>query len=391
MVVIGGGPVGSQTAYRLAGMGYEVVVLEKKENLASPVCCTGIISRECVNAFDIDSSVILREVNNARLFSPAGKRLDLWRPEPQACIVDRPAFNVALARRARSKGAKYVLSCLVEGIKVGENRIIVETALQDGGSTTFEARAGVIATGFGAKVVEEAGLGRVGDFVMGVQARVESAVEEVEVYLGEDVAPGFFAWLVPTSPGMALAGLLSRRSPGEYLKGLLSLLAAQGKIASAEVELSYGGIPLKSLSRTYNERLVVVGSAAGQVKPTTGGGIYYGLLCADMAADILQQKLKNDTLSAADLAVYQRQWKKILGGELKTGYRARKLYERLSDRQIDRIFAIIKAGALDEALLKSDDLSFDWHGAAVIRLMGYQAVTAALRAMKLAFKLDARG
>ncbi|MFC1874076.1 geranylgeranyl reductase family protein [Chloroflexota bacterium] len=391
MIVMGGGPVGSHVAYRLADMGYEVVVLEKKANLAGPVCCTGIVSRECVRAFGIDNSVILREVKGARIFSPAGNRLDLWRSETQACIVDRPAFNAALARRARSKGAEYVLPCLVEGVKVGENRIIAEVALQSGESTTFEARAGVIATGFGAKVVEGVELSKVGDFISGAQAQVETVVEEVEVYLGEDVAPGFFAWLVPTSPGKALAGLLSRRSPGKYLGKLLSSLAAQGKIASAECELSYGGVPLKPLSRTYSDRLVVVGGAAGQVKPTTGGGIYYGLLCADIAADILQQKLKKDALSAADLAAYQRQWKNVLGGELKTGYRARKLYERLSDRQIDQIFAIIKAGAIDEALLKSDDLSFDWHGAALIRLMGYQAVTAALRAMKLAFKLDARG
>ncbi|MEE9173415.1 MAG: NAD(P)/FAD-dependent oxidoreductase, partial [Thermoplasmata archaeon] len=81
----------------------------------------------------------------------------------------------------------------------------------------------------------------------------------------------------------------------------------------------------------------MVGDAAGQVKPTTGGGIYYGLLCAEIAADTLNGALAGNDLSAENLAEYERRWKKKLGRELRVGYWARKLYERLSDGQIDRI------------------------------------------------------
>jgi len=81
VAVIGGGPVGSQAAYKLASMGYGVVVVEQKERLGEPVCCTGIIGQECVSSFAIDESVILRRANSARIFSPSGKRLSLWRPE----------------------------------------------------------------------------------------------------------------------------------------------------------------------------------------------------------------------------------------------------------------------------------------------------------------------
>ena len=72
MVVIGGGPIGSRVAYQLAGMGYGVAVVEQKEGLGGAVCCTGIISRECVDSFAIDESIIFRWVNSARLFSPSG-------------------------------------------------------------------------------------------------------------------------------------------------------------------------------------------------------------------------------------------------------------------------------------------------------------------------------
>ncbi len=392
MAVIGGGPSGSQVAYKLAGMGYEVVVVDQKEGLGEPVCCTGIISQECITSFAIDEGVILRRVNSARVFSPSGRLLNLWRPEPQAYVVDRAAFNVALANRAQDKGAEYVLNSPVRGMEVGNDRIRFEVARYGEGLSFFEARAGVIATGFSSKLVEGFGLGRVGDFIMGAQADVATTgVDEVEVYLGQELAPGFFAWLVPTSPQRALVGLLSRRSPGLYLRKLMSSLLAQGKIVSTEAELSYGGVPLKPLARTYGDRLVVVGSAAGQVKPTTGGGIYYGLLCADMAADSLHRALRRDALSAKNLANYEREWKKKLGRELKIGYWARRFYELLSDRQVDRIFDIIKSKGIDEALLKADDLSFDWHGRVVSRLIGHQALSQVVKAMKLPFPLGGKG
>ncbi len=389
VIVIGGGPIGSYAAYKLAGMGYDVVVLEQKEKPGGQVCCTGIISQECVSSFAIDNSVVLRRVSNARLFSPSGRLLRLRRQETQACIVDRSAFDMAIVGLAQSKGAQYVLNGLVRGIEIGDDGIRVGTVRQ-GEELNFEARAAVIATGFGSRLVGGLGLGKIGDFVMGAQAEVETiGVDEVEVYFGQEVAPGFFAWLVPTSPAKALVGLLSRRSPGLYLKKLISSLLAQGKIGSDETELSYRGISLKPLARTYNRRLVVVGDAAGQVKPTTGGGIYYGLLCADIAANNLHRALDADDLSARNLASYQREWKEKLGQELKIGYYARKFYEHLNDSQIDRIFDIIKSNGIDEALLKADDLSFDWHGEAILRLLGHRVLSKAIEVMKIPFRIGA--
>ncbi len=384
-IVIGGGPVGSYVAYKLAGVGYDVVVLEQKEKLGGRVCCAGIISQECVNSFAIDDSVVLRRVSSAKLFSPSGRMLRLWRQETQACIVDRAAFDMAIASRAQAKGAKYVLSSPVGDIAVGDNGVKVG-ATRQGEGVNLEARVVVITTGFGSRLVER--LGKVDDFVMGAQAEVETiGVDEVEVYFGQEVAPGFFAWLVPTSPPKALVGLLSRRSPELYLRKLISSLLVQGKIVSDEAELSHRGIPLKPLARTYSDRLMVVGGAAGQVKPTTGGGIYYGLLCAEIAANNLHRALENNDLSAKSLASYEREWMRKLGRELKICYYARKFYEHLSDRQVDRVFDIIKSNGIDEALLKADDLSFDWHGKVILRLLGHRVLSKAIEAMKVPFRI----
>lgn len=391
VIVIGGGPVGSYVAYKLAGMGHGVVVLEQHKQPGEQVCCTGIISQKCITSFAIDENVILRQTNSAKLFSPSGRLIRLWREQTQACIVDRAALDVAMVGRAQGKGAKYLSNSLVRNLQVGDDRVRVET-IRQGERLNLEARAAVIAAGFGSTLVERLGLGRVGDFVIGAQAEVETiGIDEMEVYFGREIAPGFFAWLVPTLPPRALVGLLSRHSPELYLRRLMSSLQAQGKIAWDKAELCYGGISLKPLARTYGERLLVVGDAAGQVKPTTGGGIYYGLLCADIAADTLHQALKGDNLSAKTLANYERGWRKELGRELEIGYYARKFYERLSDKQVDRIFNIIKSHGIDQALLQAEDLSFDWHGEAVMRLIGHQVVSKALRAMKAPFSFRRQG
>jgi flavin-dependent dehydrogenase len=185
---------------------------------------------------------------------------------------------------------------------------------------------------------------------------------------------------------MARIGLMSRQNAGPLLRKWLARLAAQGSITSAEASLSYGGIPLRPLARTYGERLVVVGDAAGQVKPTSGGGIFYGLLSAEIAAATLHPALADDDLSAGRLARYERGWRKKLRRELRLGYWARRLFERLSHRQIDRLFEIVKAGGIDEALLQAEDLSFDWHGRTILRLLKYQMVARTLDVIKLPFR-----
>ncbi len=384
VIVIGGGPTGSHVAYKLAGAGYRVAVLEQKQELGGQVCCTGLISLECADSFAIDNNVILRHVSSVRLFSPSGESITHLRwQKAQACIIDRPAFDVALARKAQNKGAEYLLKSQVKDIEFRDDKVSLEADC-NGDRLTLEARAVVLAAGFGSRLTERLGLGRISDFASGGQANVNTnGLDEIEVYVGRETAPGFFAWLVPTLPNQALVGLLSRNDPRFYLKRLMSSLLAQGKIISINSNPRYRAIPLKPLPRTYGKRLLVVGDAAGQVKPTNGGGIYYGLLCADIAAETLHSALEKDDLSAKILASYQRKWKRKLGQELRIGYWARKFYERLNDQQITRIFDIIKSKGIDKFLVEAEDLSFDWHSEAILRLLWYREISKAMGIMKI--------
>jgi digeranylgeranylglycerophospholipid reductase len=387
VIIAGGGPIGSRVAYRLAEEGHRVLVLEKKAQPGTKVVCTGIIGQECAAAFDIDDRAIIRKVNSASLFSPSGNRLHIRREEPQACILDRTVSDVRMAERAQQAGAEYQFNSHVNDINIESDRANVTTDYR-GKTQVMPAKAVVVACGFNPRLIGRLGLDAFGDFTIGVQAEVETpATHEVEAYFG-DTAPGFFAWLAPTTPPLAKAGLLARENPGYYLKKWLADLANHGKIASADVKINYGGIPLRPLSRTCGERMLIVGDAAGQVKPTSGGGIYYGLLSADIAAEVLHRALEDDDVSARRLERYERGWRKKLGGEIRTGYWARRLYERLSNRQIDRIFEIVKAGGIDEAMLKAEDLAFDWHGRTIIRLLKYQLIAKTIGQIKLPFRAN---
>ncbi len=386
VIVAGGGPVGSRIAFKLAEAGHSVLVLEKKKRIGGRVCCAGIVGQECVEYSDIDNDVILRRANSASIFSPSGRLLRLQREETQACILDRAAFDLSMAERARAAGAEYVFNCTARDAKTKTDGISVE-ASAGYGKVQYSARVLVIATGFGSRLVQRVGLGKARDFVIGAQAEVKTeSIEETEVYTGRQVAPSFFGWLVPIGEYKALAGLLSRSKPKEYLKKLLSGLKADGKIAGDDVVIDCRGITLKPLQKTYGRRLIVVGDAAGQVKPTTGGGIYFGLLAADIAAESLTEALYKDDLSAGSLAAYQKKWRKMLANELRVGYWARRLFERLSDKQIEKIIDITIDSGLQRRLLEANDISFDWHGRAIGRALRQSTLSGALAAMKMPFR-----
>lgn len=379
VIVVGAGPVGSFLAHRLATLGHKVAVFERRPGFGDNVCCTGIIGKECFDRFPVAKNGMLYEASSAKFFTPSGRCLRLSKETVQAYVVDRAEFDRALVERARDAGARYFLSSIVEDISRLNDRVRAQVKW-GGEAGSFESKLVVISAGFGVSLPQKLGLGKIPDFVLGAQAEVcVDRLDEVEVYFGQAIAPGFFAWLVPTSPGKALVGLLSRRSPGSHLKNFISTLLAQKKIISTDGKITYGGIPLKPLPRTYSERLIVVGDAAGQVKPTTGGGIYYGFLCADIAAEVISDALNAGDFSARRLSSYEVRWKKKLLRELQIGYWARQIYEKLNDRQIEHIFDIIQTNNIHETLLRSPEFSFDWHSDSILRALKDNSLRKAVR------------
>ncbi len=378
VAVIGAGPVGSRLAGQIASQGHQVVVLEKRAQTGLKPCCTGIISQKCITHFSIPENVIYRHLKSASFHSPSGNLIRLCHAQPQAGIIDRPQFDRWLADQAESQGVRYMLDCDVTQINISHQS--AEICFTKGVSQAkLEAEVVVLACGFNSPLVKQAGLGQPGFQVTGVQTRVATDhCHEVEVFFNQKIAPGFFAWLAPTSTGQVLAGLMTRQSPGQHLREWLSELVSLGKIKPSEFNVQYCGIPLKPLNSTVRERLLVVGDAAGQVKPTTGGGLYFGMLCADMAAEALHKAIIQRDYSRKQLMVYQREWQALLLSELKREYWARRAYQLLSNHQIDSLFKTIQKNGIVDSLMAQYS-SFDNHGGLLIKALRQGLVSPARR------------
>ena len=136
------------------------------------------------------------------------------------------------------------------------------------------------------------------------------------------------------------------------------------------------------MSRTYADRVVAVGDAAGLVKPTTGGGIYYGLLSGSMAADVLGDALRRDRLGEKTLRQYETLWRRRLGQEIRVGLAFRRIAARFSDETIDSLIDLARVNGIVPLL--QENASFNWHRKAAIALLGHPSFR------KIVFKSWAR-
>ena len=126
-------------------------------------------------------------------------------------------------------------------------------------------------------------------------------------------------------------------------------------------------LPLGPVAKTYGTRLLAAGDAAGLVKPTTGGGIYYGLISGQIAADVLGPALQQDDLSESRLRAYQTGWQARLGSEIRVGLKFRALASRLNDRAIDALVELARIDGLVPLLKQT--ANFNWHGASALALL----------------------
>jgi digeranylgeranylglycerophospholipid reductase len=362
VIVVGAGPAGSYAAYELASSGYSVAVLEQKSVPGLDVCCTGIVSRECFDSFGISPEVILAKANSAKLFSPSRKCLRLQTERVQAYVLNRDLFDKAVASKAQAQGADYFFGCRVTNINIGKDGAGVEAHRCDESREMLTARAVLLASGLTPGLSQKLGLGKISGFLVGAQTELETEnIAEVEVYFDQQIAPGCFAWLVPIAPNRALIGLLSTSQAKLHLEKFLLSASCRGRILNRRPKIRQKAIPLGILPRTYEDRMLVIGDAAGQVKPTTGGGIYFGHIGTKIAVRVLNEALTEDNLAANRLSRYQKEWKAKLGKEIRFGCWARQVFTRLSNNHIDYLFHLADKRGVPEAIATSKNFSFDWH------------------------------
>jgi len=370
-IVIGGGPCGSFTALNLARLGVNVKVFEEHGEIGVPSHCAGHLSitgLKLLGLYPLPSRIVENTFYGAIFHSPKGKEFSVRLSSPVTCVVNRVLFDKHVAEMVEDAGAHYSLNSIVESL-ITENDFVKGVIVRRGNiEERFSAKVVVDAGGVSSRILRQAGLSASDPktFVNAVQAEVENVKnlnpDMVEVFLGKDYAPGLYAWLVPKHDGKANVGLATNTgNPKKLLQKLMyNHPIASKKLHAAKLSrISFHPIPLGGpIPKTYSNGFLAVGDAASQVKPTTGGGVIFGMMCARVAAEVAYEALHKDDFSSETLSEYQKKCDEVLGFEGKVMLKTRRMLDALSDDRIDKAITFCTKIGLDKTLQKVEDIDF---------------------------------
>lgn len=316
IIVVGAGPVGLYTAHLCEKMGYKVAVLEEDEEIGKPLRCSGLISRNIRKFFpDMESwGVIENEIDAAVLHS---KRSELALKKAKAAyVINRTLFDKRISERVESE---IKLGCRAEKMVVKDD--FVEIATNKG---VLKGEMAALCDGPNSMLVKKR------NAVKGLIAIVNKAdrSNNVDLYFDKKMLRDGFFWKIP------------RGETTEY-----GMWGKDVKFADIErffginrYEKFAGLIPVGPVKRSYARRVVMIGSSAGQIKPWSGGGVVYGLTCAEIAAGNIEKAFRFNDFSESALKEYEIKWKGKIGKQIKMGLFFRKFLERSTDLQLDFVF-----------------------------------------------------
>jgi len=362
VIVVGGGPSGLYAAMLLAEEGFDVAVVEEHEAVGAPAHCTGVISNEVSSLFKVPESVVMNRPISCAIVSPSGRAVRLDGGDEEITVIDRALFDAELGAAALRAGAEVRTGIRVDRVRVEPRGVRVASAR----GFTAEARVVVLACGVGYRLTRQVGLGLPTLYLHSAQLEVDALDEPapvVELHVGQRTAPQGFAWLVPVArDGRARLkiGLMSAGDAQAHLARFLARDVVAGRLAGPPGAAVRRLLPLGPLARTFADRVIAVGDAAGLTKPTTGGGIFYSLISGALAAETLALALRRDRLGGSALATYERGWKARLEPHLAISAYLRRLFVKLCDEEIE---ALAGSVCSDEILaLIRRTASFNWHG-----------------------------
>ncbi len=352
VVVIGAGPAGAIAAKYAALNGAKTLLIEEHASIGSPVQCTGLISTKALNECEIgEGNFILSRIRGAFVYAPDGTETCIQGKDIKAYVVDRKIFDRILVRQALDNGADILLR--TRFIDIDNRKIRV---LSGGEEKVIEAEIIIGADGIQSCVGRVAGIPRCEKFLSGIQFEASynpKNPEYVEIFQGKEFAPGFFGWVVPFS-GMARIGVAV--NPGlpaiYYLEKLLRHPIVASRYGGSRTEHVAGGIPLGPPRRTTSGRVMLVGDAAGQVKPTSGGGIYMGAICAKIAGEVAARASNKE----CDIMEYEKRWRALIGRELDIGMRIHKSIGKLSDENLNEFIVFLNKPEIKDIITLYGDI-----------------------------------
>jgi geranylgeranyl reductase family protein len=343
VVVIGGGPAGSSFSYHAAKLGLSVLLVDKR-NRGEYKCCAGGIMGRAMSLVNPPSEIIERKINGSVLVSPTGELTEFDFGKVIGFTTYRTSFDSWMLSRAEDAGVKVLNGRKVEGVKFEEDSVRV--GILDG--ETFKSQAVIGAFGVSSNLYEQISKQRP-KVTIGVQMELQMEEDMVSSLIGDRIEFYFnsgytefgYCWIFPKRCGVSVGLVDSLRSKGKrerLLRFIKSDPVASKKLRGAR-PLPIGNqvfhaapIPNSIARKTYGERFLLVGDAAGFTYPATSEGIYYALKSGELARTMVDAKEEED-FSSRSLQDYENRWKNCFGVEL---YRGKVIQERMFGRGMDQ-------------------------------------------------------
>jgi len=372
VVIIGGGPAGLYAGARLAAAGFRITLMEEHPAVGEPVHCTGVLAAEAFDEFNLSRRSLLNELTTARFWSPAGYQVTYSGGQVEAVVIDRHAFDQDLCEAARRAGVSVEQGARATQVQIDSDGVTVKAVTGD-----VRARVAVLACGANYALHRQVGLGMPRLFLHTAQLELPAGqLGDVELHFGSEIAPKGFGWVVPVvRPGQLCArvGVMCDADAPLHFDRLAARVSERWGIDRGDIGRPRQKIlPLAPLSRTFGDRLLVIGDAAGLVKPTTGGGIYYSLVSAGLAADVLADALPANDLSAERLAPYERGWREKLSKEFQAQLKLRLVAHRMTDADIEQLFELARTDGVMPIVRRT--ASFNRHRKLIVELLKHPPV-----------------
>ncbi len=346
IIIVGAGPAGSTAARYAAASGASVLLLEKDRDIGIPVRCAEGVSRKGLLASvkEIKDRWIANETNGVIFHAPNGNQVELH--TETGYILDRKIFDFDLAREAASQGACILTKAHVYDVIKKDQQVIGVKMNYLHESYDVYADIVIGADGVESRIGTWAGLTtrcKLSDMETCVQvtaSNVNIRKENIHLYFSASRAPQGYLWAFPKGNGLANVGLgisgkmASEKSPVDYLQEFLQTDFPN----ASRLTTVAGGVPCdKTLDKIFADGLMLVGDAAHQANPISGGGISSGMYAGMLAGQVAGKAIKEKDVSAKRLAEYGQLWHKKEGRNHKMCYNLKNYVYNLTDPELDEI------------------------------------------------------
>ena len=351
VIIVGAGPGGSMAAKTAAEAGLDVVLLEKRQEIGDPVrCAEGVGKRALCQMVKPEPEWIASEVKGARIYAPDGRSIVMSEDKSGSevgYVLERKVFDRGLAMQAARAGAKVMVKTRALGLLKKEGVPCGITAMRIGEPLRIEAPIIIGADGVESKVGRWAGIDttlKLKDIESCAQFLVYDPGlddEYTEFYLGNSIAPSGYAWSFPKGEKLANVGLGilgSRSRPGEATRLLHEFMKSHfpnGKV----VEMVVGGDPCAGIIESATaDGVMLVGDAARQTDPLTGGGILNAMEAGIIAGEVAVKAITSGKVSRAGLKEYEDRWRESIGRHLARSLEFKEFFVKLTDKDLNLLF-----------------------------------------------------